>query len=362
LEDPLTIAVVRSRIDGLNHWIQESSVKQRRHDDVEGRLQKLDIEIERVVAAEWMQGDASMTLHTDWRVEEKEDLYDRGSLITDHFVLESKFSDGPRPFGDHLAEQRKVANLLVFMYGSPIAFREHKVQDDRFAERYGGSGEVYNHPFVELISTSTVRERSHPIRHRDELGYPVAFLANIGPQGLRAWSDEYEKWERFILPSVSALGRAEAFAEEVVMSTSISLEVAGELFRKQRGENATYSGSGNPTVATKIYRCLHVLGIGWGAYAASDVGLAIAIANNYNGVKHFDNKKRLRLPAGEETLLVSEINSLVVRLLALRLTGAADSILARYRAGENLWPIQQQFERYGLRVLADGSWEPTQPN
>jgi hypothetical protein len=357
--DPLVVTTVRSRIDGLNQWIRESSLSQIRHDDADGRLQKLDIEIQRVIAAEWLQNDAAMILHTDWSVHEQEDAYDRGSFITDNFVLESEFRDGARPFRDHLAEHRKVVNLLVFMFDNAIAFREHKVRHERFTERYGSTGKVYNHPFVELISSATVRERNRPIPDKDKLARPLAHLVQLGPDGLRTWAAEYDKWERFIIPSVSALGRSDAFAEEIVTSTSMSIEVAGELLKKQPGENATYSDAGNTTTATNVYRCLHALGIKWGDYVESDAGLARAIANNYNGVKHYDSKKRFNLPAGEESIVVSRVNSLVVRLLALRLTGTIDKVLNEYRNGNGLWPIEQQFQAYGLRVLNDGSWERT---
>lgn len=354
LADPLVVQVARSRIDGLNRWIREESITDRPVSDDNSKLRKLGLEVERVVAAVWTQGDATLTLHTDWRVESKEDAAERSRVIHDNFVLDSEFTMGPRPFWDHLVEQRKLANLVVFVFGRSISFRRHKVQDDRFTARLMG-GKVYNHPFVELISAETVRERARPIQSTEQFGRPLASLAAIGPDGLSAWAASYTRWERFILPAISALSRSDAFAEEAVTMTSMALEAAGSIIGEREGERATYRSRGK-TTATYVYRCLHVLRIGWGPYISSDAALAWAIANNYNGVKHYD---RGDLPPGEQTLVLAQVGSLIARLLALHLTGKGDELLKGYRDGNELWPVQQEFDSYGVRIVEGGKWENT---
>lgn len=111
-------------------------------------------------------------------------------------------------------------------------------------------------------------------------------------------------------------------------------------------------------MATYVYRCLDCLGIGWGDYIHSQVGLARAISNNYKGVKHADNGS---FPDHVETTLIGAVNELIVRLLAARLTGAAGELLQRYRSGSELWEIKQLFEVNELRIADDtGAWESTE--
>lgn len=353
LADELRVQTVRSRLDGLNEWTRLTATTDERETDDEHRVQAVTYRLRSPEEVQWRHGDATLSLRAEWRVAEHTDGYNRAVELSDNVVLESRFDDGPRSFFDHFVAQRKVASLLVFLYGRQISFREHKVQDERFASRTM-DGRIYNHPFVELISERTVRERFTPVPARKELGRAIAHLQQIGPEGLSEWSAKYDAWSRFILPSAGVLSRKRAFIEDRVISTSMSLEAAGDIIGERAGEGATYNGRGRRTTATNIYRCLDLLQVSWGDYVASNVGLARVIANNYNDVKHAD---RGDFPNSEHTYLVSSINSLLVRLVALHLTGKGDELLAPYRKGDELWDLQQRFDSVGVQVTDEGSWE-----
>ena len=355
LTDALEIQTVRSRLDALNRWTRVSAVSEDHDVDEDSKVVRWRSEAEGRTIATWPQGEATLSLIASWEVTRREDSCSREVIVHDNVFLESDFTSGSRPFFDHLKEQRKLARLLVFIYAVPIGFREHKIQDERFATRML-DGRVANYPFIELISSLSVDERKLPVTGTEALSQPIAHFQEIGAEGLAAWSKNYDKWERFILPSAGVLGRRGAFAEDIVTSTSMSMEAASQLIGKQDGEEATYDGRRRPSTATFVYRCLNVLGVRWGDFIESEVGLARAIANNYNDVKHYD---RGDFPAYQETILVSYVNRLIVRLLAVRLTGQGTSALARYRKGEELWPLHQRFDGYGMRILDDGSWQRT---
>ncbi|GAA4375085.1 hypothetical protein [Agromyces bauzanensis] len=291
-------------------------------------------------------------MRATWRFAPREDGYERVHELEDNVVIESEWEQ-PRPFVDHLVEQRKALHLLVFLFGTALSFREHRVRDESIAARLM-SGEIFEHPFVEVISARTIRERAQPIPSKDKLGRPLLVLEELGAEGLAEWASNYDAWERFILPAVSIVGRRHRFAEDIVMSTSMSLEAAGQLLGERPGEAATYH-RGRRTTATYVYRCLELLGIRWGDYIHSQVGLAKAIANNYNSVKHAD---RGSFPDHAETFLIGDVNELVVRLLAVRLTGQADELLGRYREGSELWEIKQRFDAYRIRIAdVAGTWQ-----
>ena len=358
LADPLEIKTVQSRLDGLNRWIAASAVSDDADRDDAGHPLRYRLEVESQTVAEWQQGAATMSIRSGWQITCPEDAYSRTQIIHDNFVIQSEFESSPRSFYDHFVEHRKLASLLVFMFAKPISFREHKVRDERFAARLM-SGEIYNHPFVELISELSVRERSKPVLSRDDLGRPIASLSQVTPDGLATWASNYDTWKRFILPVAGVLGRPRAFIEDVIMSTSVGLEAAGQLIGEREGEVETYGRGNRPSVATYIFRCLDLLGVQWGDYIQSDVGLARPSASNYNDVKHFD---RGDFPAHEETLAVADVNRLVARLLALHLTGQGDALLEPYRRGENLWSIQQLFEALKVRVDHAGKWRHSYHN
>jgi len=358
LAEPLTIKTCRSRMDGLNRWAWMTAFESEPRTDEQGRTQALTITVESPQQVEWTQNDATLRVGVHWTSSEQSDGYDRMHVIADNVVIESEFAE-PRPFFGHLVEQRKVMRLLVFLFGTALSVREHRVQDESIPARLMG-GEIYSYPFVELISARTIRERAQPIPTDKKLGRPLLVLQEVGAEGLARWADVYEQWERFILPAVAVIGRRQRFTEDVVMSTSMALEAAGQLLGQRPGEEDTYDrGRRRPTMATYVYRCLELLGIRWGDYIHSQVGLARAISNNYRRVKHADNGA---FPDHVETYLVSVINELVVRLLAAYLTGAADELLGRYREGSELWTVRQQFEANHVRIVDDeGAWASTEP-
>lgn len=352
LADPLTVKLCQSSVDGLNRWSRITTVTTETSRDEEQRTNALDILVKSPEPIEWYQGDATLRVRGTWRFAAREDGYERVHELEDYVVLESEW-DEPRPFVDHLLEQRKIAHLLVFLFGTALSFRRHRARDETIAAHVM-SGEVFDHPFVEIISARTIRERAQPVPSKEKLGRPLLVLGELGADGLAAWASNYEAWERFILPAVAIIGRRHRFAEDIVMSTSMSLEAAGQLLGERPGESATYYRN-RPATSTYIYRCLEYLGIRWGDYIHSPIGLARAIANNYNSVKHAN---RGPFPDHAETFLIGDVNELVVRLLAVNLTGQADDLLDQYRDGSELWGIKQRFDAYRIRIVDDrGTWE-----
>jgi len=350
LEDPLLMAQMHSRIDGLNEWTRLSSVSHESETDENNHIQAVTYKLRSPESVEWQQGEARLTLRGGWTIADDYNAVRHQTRIEDTVTVVSEF-DEPRSFWDHFVEQRKVATLLVFLYGRPISFREHRLRDDRFAARMN-NGRIYDHPRYEIISRHTIRDRTVPVPTRKELGRPIAHLGQITGEGLHAWSNAYEPWSRFILPSMSVVGRTSPYIEDLVVSTSMGLEAAGGILGEQGGEGPTLNRRGNPTTSTYVYRVLHHLALNWGE-VGSEIGLARAVANNYNDVKHAD---RGDFPDNDATFLVSRVNRLVVRLLALTLTGRGDELLEPYRTGGEMWSIKEDFRLNHLGVNEDGSW------
>jgi hypothetical protein len=354
LTDPLEIQELSSRIDGLNEWTSAESVSHEVEMNAENRIQAVTYELRSPEPIEWKQGEALMKLRASWTVDENSDALRKRTTIDDSVSVISEFEES-RPFWDHFVEQRKLATFLVFLFGKPIAFREHHLRDDRFVTRLQ-DGRIHDRPRYEVISARTIRERATPIPTTKKLGEPIAWFSQVGPEGMQAWSDSYEAWSRFILPSASVLGRNGAYAEDIVVSTSMGLEAAGGLLGEQSGERPTWF-RGRPTTATYVYRCLQLVDVNLDKIG-DKMGLARAIAKNYNDVKHYD---RGDYPDQDITYLVSSFNELLVRLIAMTLTDRGDELLVPYREGNEMWRVRQLFIVNGLFVKADGGWDRTEP-
>lgn len=356
LTEPLVMGELRSRLDALNEWADLSSITSEPTQTASGMAQALDLHLEQGREITWQQGGATLALKTTWRTSYEFDGYSRTTLISDNVYIQSSFATGPKPFSEHFAEQRKIASLMTFLYGRPLAFREHKLCDERFPARLS-SGETYDHPPTELLSRATYRDRVNDIPTRRDLGRPIAYLSELGTDGLETWASNYKKWERFILPSASVLGRPNPILEDVIVSTSMSMEAAGHLLGEQPQERTTWH-NGRPTTSTYTYRCLYVLDTRFPEGISDKPALSRAIANTYNTVKHAD---RGSFPALGAMHATATINRLIVRLLAVHISGKSEALLGPYREGRNLDKIRQVLDGNRLRITPQGQWSHDAP-
>ena len=175
----------------------------------------------------------------------------------------------------------------------------------------------------------------------------------VGVEGMEAWAASYAAWERFILPSVNVLGRDGVFAEDVILSTSMSMEAAGELIGERDGEDCLKGRGRNLPVSLCIYRCLHVLELELPSKFGSAVALSKAIASTYNTIKH---SSRGDFPDGREVRVVCDLNKLVVRLLALYVAKVDlnSSIRSDILVGFN--KIAANMSYWSVSVSEDGKW------
>lgn len=354
LSSPLVMSEMSSWLDGLNELSGLSSVRTGSTVDDQSRVKSVTMTLEANDGFSWRQGGATMSLRAGWLHSTERDGYDRKTTVRDNVAITSTFESGSVPFWDHFTEHRKVANLMVFLFGRQLSFRKHCLRDELFSRRTL-DGHVYSTPPTEVVSRNTYRERIQQVPSVKQLGTPITGLNQIGAEGLEAWASNYETWKRFILPSASILGREGVFVEDRIISTSMGMEAAGVIIGERSGERKTWRAGRKPgpTTATYVYRCLDVLDVRWPERVNDYVGLSRAIANAYNDVKHYD---RGDLPDHGEAYVVSEISQMVVRLLAIYVAGRNEEILKPYRESEQFHEIKQILEAYELKIDETGKW------
>jgi hypothetical protein len=348
--NPLKVTEAVSHVDGLPEWLNTEMIDfdtQRKED---GTPDGLLVRIYEKKEQSWQQGTATLSVESDWHTEFPDGNYHSGLNISSWQVLVSRFPE-PRPMADHLAEQKIVIHLVTLLSGEPIRFRRHRVSDKSIV-RSKPMGNEQDYPRVDLITSQTVGDYAKPYPDERQLGDFVAYFRALGTDGMAKWSQEYDKWSRCILPSVGVLSRREAADEDVVMSTSLTMEAAGSLIGVRDGEAVTYNPRNQrPTTATNVYRCLHVLGLNYDEIAPDLSSVAYLIANTYNDIKHFDRQK---YPTPQEAHVVASICRFVVRLLALHIIDDTGELLTEYREHGALRRIDNLRDTYGLRISNRG--------
>jgi hypothetical protein len=170
---------------------------------------------------------------------------------------------------------------------------------------------------------------------------------------MKTWGEAYCEWERFILPSVNVLGREGVFMEDVILSTSMSMEAAGELIGERDGEGFLKGRGRNLPIALCVYRCLHVLDLELPSVFGGLAGMSKAIANTYNAIKH---SSRGKFPDVREVRVVCDVNKLVVRLLALYIAEVDPNPRIRSIVSNNFDKIVENMSYWSLSVDGDGKW------
>ncbi|MGG7463603.1 hypothetical protein [Plantibacter sp. YIM 135347] len=348
LEDELRVAVFASRMDGLAEWTNLSSVGWEGEFVGEGaaRRRRVTYTIERSDGLTWYQGGARMTLTTEWSPNSNSP--DGGVYLDDAVVLKSKFST-PRPISEHLAEQWKFRALLQFVYGIPAAFRGHRIRDSRFPSRRS-AGKTVDVETAAAICEGTVEEHSRPLLRRDALNWPILDFEKLSAQTLSRWARNYDEWQRAVLPTSAVLRRSDLFAEDRVISGSMSIEALGQLLGEADGERDTYGKSKRATVATAFYRTLAFVGVDATAVASKNSHLAWALANVYNRTKHAD---RGDFPEGPHLLVAGPLTLMLVRLAVLKMLVQDARVIDQFVSG---WGFRQLFSDMNSRgVRADES-------
>ncbi len=308
-DEPLLIKQVRSEMDGLYEFARLTSIARDVESTGEGRTlnNKLLITVEGVDGLEWKQGNATMRIATSWSENGGEDL-----VVVDKATLTSTF-ENPRPFIEHLSEQRKFVALLSLIFGKPISFRRHIVRDENLRTRTM-DGATHGYTSVELISRQTVRDYSSPY-DADDFKRPLTRMPLMTSETLTKWGESFDGWVRFLLPTTSLLRLKNLFMENNLINAAMSFEAFGKhIVDFAEGEGVTLKRNGDASTSTFVYRGIKTLGLGWDAVAPSEVALARGIANFYNGTKHSNS---LEFPDTLQTLILSEIAVGAIRLLAL---------------------------------------------
>lgn len=352
LEDPLVIDELYSWIDGLNAWSGLSAVSIEPLVDEKNIANELKLKVKSEIVLEWVQGDTNMRIQSIWSEVSESDGYQRKVLIADDVSLVSSFRSGPRSFDDHYREQQKVRHLMTFMYGRQLFIRRHALRDERFSFTLPSREDPIK-PRIQLISSRTFADSVRDVPSRDKLNDLLANFQMVGVGGMEVWSAEYEKWERFILPSVNVLGREGVFAEDVILSTAMSMEAAGELIGECVGEECLKGRGRNFPVSLCIFRCLRVLELELSSEFGGMVALSRAIANTYNAIKH---SSRGSFPDGREVTVVCDLSKLIVRLLALHVAKVDFDSCIRSYVSTALDKIIAKMAYWSMSIDENGKW------
>ncbi len=350
--NPLEVSTFISHIDGLNVWSDLSSVEfwpDWHKDEYGHKKMRANYIVESKNGHVWCQGATRMSLitHPGNKVGES----NPGIHLDDPVVLLSK-TRSPRPISVHLAEHRKFRDLHALIHGASVFFRAHQIRDRMFPARTW-TKDVIGAEYHSVLERTTVREHKSPIPPKERFYDPLLTADEITSFRLSRWAKYYEEWHRIIFPVASLLLRPGTLNENLMINASMSIEAIGQRLPKYDGEEETYSkrGKKRPTTATYFYRSIKATKVDTRSIAYSESGIASALADNYNTLKHSDRggfpDPAFIFFAGHLTLAISRIY--LTRILLLE-AEATDTYFNSHLISQ----ISQEMIANKVHINADG--------
>jgi hypothetical protein len=259
---------VRSVIPELAEWMGFTSVDEADQRDADGRLTRLDLELQ---APAKIPLSPRLNFHAvpTWRIER--DPYGP-SRLHDETYLET-IASKPRGWVEHLDLHQSVRELIDISAWEPFGYRRltvHRADDPHRVM----SGEAVDDRWCDVRTYALRHARSASSRPRYWYGFE-----DIGVTGFRRWLRLRSKYERAVVPLLTLLDVPPANVETRLMQSSVGLEALGYQIAVESGvsqPSANRLSFGDRLELIRSSLPVATVGSDWPARAA----------DAYNGFKH----------------------------------------------------------------------------
>ncbi|GAA2171128.1 hypothetical protein GCM10009846_03900 [Agrococcus versicolor] len=263
-------------------------------------------------------------------------------IVDSRPYLETRRTDGSI-VSDHFSAHWPIRALLTLLYGAPVRWREHWLQDDEFPTwTAGGTAVTGTSSRVEL--RSTVRDHDEP--ESDDL-HRVNLSVGIEPLidgGFVRWIDRYadDEFRRAVDPAVEVFNGATRFVEPQLMMLAMALDRFGHYRFERKARRPQH---------VNILKCLDEAGLDLPAIG-SRLGIASAIARMNNDLKHPDRETD---PTSPEIRAVTRLAKFVVRAQLLDLVDVDPDGRIGFFTGFQAREVIRRFTSHGMTVADDGT-------
>lgn len=339
LKHEYKFATLISRIDGLDDFASFSSIASEVENTEHGHRVTVVVESKDKVAFDHGGFQYAIRATSPWT-----STQGRSFAANAEAVLETTSPDGATA-DDHLKAQWPIRALLIMANGRKLYWRSHHILDEQFP-LWMLDGSSRMHEPCTVLMRRTVQDHEQPEPSRADVSLPLFRLVDLGETGLRKWLDLYQDpaFRRSIEPVVEVINGASHFLEPQILMTVLALDAMG-YYRDQRR-------AGNIALSKQIERCLVAAGVDFSSIGPL-LGIAKAIANTNNDLKHPDRQQR---PDPIHMSLVAELSTAIMRLQLFDLLDLSAESRTRCATYGDIRQAIQGFEQTGLRIDATGKF------
>lgn len=322
-----------SRIDGLEDFAAFSSVASEVEESDHGHRVIVVVESKDKIEFDHGAFRYAIRARTPWT-----STQGRSFSAAAEAVIETTSSEGATA-DDHLTAQWAIRALLIMANGKKLYWRGHHILDEQFPLwMLDGSSQV--HEPCTVILRRTVEDSEQPEPTRSHVALPMFNLSDLGETGLRKWLDLYQDpvLRRAIEPVVEVINGASRFLEPQILMTTLALDAMGYYRDERRNSNVP--------LFKQIQRCLDAAAIDLSPIGPA-LGIARAIANTNNDLKHPDRQQR---PDPIHMSLVAKLSTAVMRLQLFDLLDLPDHHRTRYADYGDTQQAIRAFNQAGIKI------------
>jgi hypothetical protein len=328
-----------SKIDGLDDFAFFRSIDSTVAPTEDGHTVTVTVEAKEKVTCRHGGFTYTILANAPWSATEGQSFTARSETL-----LETKTSRGASA-NEHLTAQWPVRALLILVNGRRIYWRNHRVVDDQFPT-WMLAGPPREPSLLEIQLRRTIADAQQPEPKRGDVATPMFHLRDLGAKGLRKWLTLYkdETFRRAVEPAVEVINGASRFLEPQVMMAALGLDAMGHYRDQDRASRVP--------LFKQIQRCVIATQADWSSIGSAK-GIAMAIANTNNDLKHPD---RLSRPDPLELRLVSDLAIIIMRLQLFDLLELPQSLRDSFLTSNDVLNAIQAFKRNGVSIDDDGAF------
>lgn len=330
-----------SYIDGLDQATHFNSIETNLDDRDEG--DPITATIGRLEDISWTVGNTTYRIGvgTPWNFTSGQSFSVKSRVFLQTTIV------GGASISTHLQAHWPMRALLVLLYGSPLAWREHRLADDQFPI-WGLNDHTFpGRESVRVFTRRTIRDLALPEPKSSALGLPLLYLEQLGADKLKKWIELYsdETIARGIQPSVEVINGMSKFLEPQIMMAVIALDSFGYATRREF----------RTALWEHILICIESAGIDLSPIGSNEL-VANALAGINNDLKHPDRNKR---PDFLQLSLAVDLALALVRMHVLTLLEVSEELTDSARQHMDIDGVVRLFQKNGV-VARDVSGENPQ--
>ena len=336
LRDQYRFVSVMSKIDGLAEFARFRPITS----NLDFGALPLTVTVNPFEVVSWRHGGFTHRIRANapWRFNAEGDF----TANSEAFIETTKSRKATAD--EHITAQWPLRALLILAHGEQLHWRGHEIEDKQFPT-WMMDGSIGEPTSIELQTRRTIRDLDQPPIDRKKLKTPIFHLADVGSRGLRRWFTLYEDeaFRRAIEPTVEVINGASRFLEPRIMMTTLGLDAMGYFLDADRARGTA--------LHKQILRCITATKHDW-SVIGPDVGIARAIANVNNDLKHPD---RLSRPDSRDLKLLDALATVIMRLQVFELLGLPKE-LRQFAYGSNeVFRAVDEFRLNGVTITVDGA-------